>query len=251
MFLPYHWRNLSCIYRRYIGISWALFLRKPIGSSIILLALGRLSFFLSLTVDIIHFTMLSPVSYVLFLLSMIRCCVTSSDLGTQDGELFSSFDAEEPNNPFHASESLDRTDNREFPEIGLIQSIDQCQYNSNEKFRKMRSKREACPSLHQPFRDNGRSGAEAPSPLPQIVPAAGEYPATVNSVQSPNPDDSLCPPTARYPVCADPVAFPIAPDTLFIHDLSRMQLKYCRACTYIINPSLLLYTGRREILVRC
>lgn len=195
--------------------------------------------------------MLSPISNLLFLLSMIRYCVTSSDLDIQVGELFTSFDAE-PNSLFPASESPDRTDTTVFSELGLIQSIDQCRYNSNQKSRKMRFKRgETCPSLRQPFRDNGRSGAEAPSHLPQIVPVTGDNPVPENSVRQPNPDDNLCPPAARYPVCADPVAFPIAPDTLFLHDVSRMQLKYCRACTYIINLSLPLYTGRRQILMRC
>lgn len=194
--------------------------------------------------------MLSPIRYLLFLLSMIRYCVTSSDLDIQVGELFPSFDAE-PNNLLPASESPDRTDTIVFSEVGLIQSIDQCQYNSNQKSRKMRFKRgTGCPSLRQPFRDNGRSGTEAPSYLPQIVPTAGDTPAPEDSVRQPNPDDNLCPPATRYPVCADPAAFPIAPDILFHHDVSRMQLKYCRACTYIINLSLPLYTGRRQILVR-
>lgn len=195
--------------------------------------------------------MLSPICHLLFLLSMIRYCVTSSDLDIQVGELFPSFDAE-PNSLFPASESPDRTDTRLFSEVGLIQSIDQCRYNSNQKSRKMRFKRgESCPPLRQPFRDNGRSGTEAPSQLPQIVPVAGDDPAPENSVRQPNPDDNLCPPAARYPVCADPLAFPIAPDTIFFHDASRMQLKYCRTCTYIINLSLPVYTGRRQILVRC
>lgn len=198
--------------------------------------------------------MLSPIWYLLLLLSMIRCCVTSSDLDIQIGELFPSFDAE-PNNLFPVSESPGQTDTRVFSEVGVIQSIDQCRYNSNQKSRKMRFKREEggpC-KFYQPFRDNGRSGTEAPSHLPQIVPVAGDNPAPENSVRQPNPDDNLCPPAARYPVCADPVAFPIAPDALFLHDVSRMQLKYCRACTYIINLSLPLYTGRKEteqILVR-
>lgn len=201
--------------------------------------LGQLSFFLSSTLDIVHPTMFSPVWYLLSLLSMIRCCVASSDLGIQDGELFPSFDAE-LNNLFYASESPDRADTREFSEVGPIQSIDQCRYNSNQKSRKMRSKRgEACPTFRQPFRDRGRSGTEVPSPLLQIVPVNS---APEKSVQQPNPDDNLCPPAARYPVCADPAAFPIAPDTLFLHDVSRMQLKYCRTCTYITNPSLPLYT---------
>lgn len=195
--------------------------------------------------------MLSPVYYLLFLLSMIRCCVTSSDLDIQVGELLPSFDAE-PNNLFLPSDSPDQTDTRVFSEVGLTQSIDQCRYNFNQKSRKMRFKRgEVCPYPRQPFKDNGRSGTEAPSHLPQIVPVAGENPATESSVRQPNPDDNLCPPVARYPVCADPTAFPIAPDSLFRHDASRMQLKYCRTCTYIINLSLPLYTERRQILVRC
>lgn len=187
--------------------------------------------------------MLSPICYLIFLLSMIRCCVTSSDLDIQIGEPFPSFDAE-PNNLFPASESPGQTDTRVFSEVGQIQSIDQCRYNSNRKSRKMRFKRkegEAC-LPHQPFRDNGRSGTKAPSQLPQIVPVAGENPAPENSVPQPNPDDNLCPPAARYPVCADPAAFPIAPNALFLHDVSRMQLKYCRTCTYIINLSLSLYS---------
>lgn len=194
--------------------------------------------------------MLSPIWYLLFLLPMIRCCVTSSNLDIQIGEPFPSFDAE-PNNLFPASESADQTETRMLSDLGFIQNINPCRYNSNQKSRKMRFKRgegEACTS-HQTFRDNGRSGTEAPSHLPQIVPVAGDNPAPENSVQQPNPDDNLCPPAARYPVCADPVAFPIAPDTLFLHDVSRMQLKYCRACTYIINPSLPLYTERRQTLV--
>lgn len=195
--------------------------------------------------------MLSPVWYILFLLSMIRCCVSNSDLGIQVGEPFPSFDAE-PNNLVDASEPPDQTDTREFSEVGLIQSIDQCRYSFNQKPRKLRSRRgEACPSLRQPFRDNGRGGTEAPIQLPQIVPAAGENPASLNSVKQPNPDDNLCPPAAPYPVCADPAAFPIAPDALFLHDLSRMQLKYCRACTYTINPRLPLHrkeTGLGEML---
>lgn len=191
--------------------------------------------------------MLSPVCYLLFLLSMIRCCVTISDLDIQVGELLPSFDAE-PNNLFLPLDSPDQTDTRMFSEVGLAQSIDQCRDNSNQKSRKMRFKREgACPYPRQPFKENGRSGTEAPSHLPQIVPAAGDNPATESSIRLPNPDDNLCPPMARYPVCADPAAFPIAPDTLFLHDVSRMQLKYCRACTYIINLSLPLYTERRQM----
>ena len=165
------WRNSSRIHARYIGISWALFLRKPIDSSIT-------SFFLSLTLDIVHPTMLTPNRYLILLQSMIRCCITSSDLDIQIGELFPSFDAE-PNNLFPVSESPGQTDTRLFSEVGVIQSIDQCRYNSNQKSRKMRFKREeaeAC-KFYQPFRDNGRSGTEAPSHLPQIVPVAGDNPA--------------------------------------------------------------------------
>lgn len=210
--------------------------------------LGRLSFFLSLTLPIVQPNMLSPVCYLLFLLSIIRRCITSSDLEIQVGELLPIFDAE-PNNLSLPSWSPDQADTRVFSEVGPTQSIDQCRYNSNQKSRKMRFKRgEVCPYPRQPVKDNGRSGTEVPS---QIVPVAGDNPATENSVRKPKPDDNLCPHVARYPVCADPAAFPIASDTLFLHDVSRMQLKYCRTCTYIINLSLPLFTARRQILVRC
>lgn len=189
--------------------------------------------------------MLSPVWYLLFLLSIIRCSVASSDLGIQVGELLPSLDAD-PNNLFLASESPDETDTRESSELPLIQSNPQCGYNSNKKSRKMRSKRgEVCLPLRQPVRDNGRSGTEEPSHLPQVEPPAGGAPASVFSVLQPKQDDNLCPPAARYSVCADPVAFPIAPDALFRHGPPGVQLKYCRACTSTFNPSLPLYMRRR------
>lgn len=159
--------------------------------------------------------MLSPVWYLIFLLLMIRCYVASSDLGFQIGEPFPGFYAEQ-NNLVDASESADRTDTTEFLEAGLIQSVDQCGDNSNPESRKMRSKRqEACSSRRRPSRDNGRSETEAPSNSPQIVPVAGDNPAS-KSAQQPNEDANLCPLSAPYPVCADPLVFPIVPDTLFL-----------------------------------
>lgn len=182
--------------------------------------------------------MLSPVCYPLFLLSMIRCCVAISDLGIQVGEPLPTLDAE-PNNLFLASESPDGTNFRTPSKLPLIQSNDQCRYNTNQKSRKMRSKRgEVCSPGGQPVGDNGQSGADKPSPLPQIEPPADGTPDPVLPVLQPHPNDDLCPPEARYPVCADPAAFPITHDALFQYQLSRMQLKYCRACTYTINPSL-------------
>lgn len=192
--------------------------------------------------------MLSPVWHLIFLLSIIRCCVASLDFGIQVGELLPSLNAE-PNNLFLPSESAGGTDTRESSELSLTQSNDQCRYNTNQKSRKMRSKRgEFCSPLREPFKDNGRSRIEQPS---QVVPPASETPASINSIQQPHTDDNLCPPAARYPVCADPLAFPITPNALFHHDPSRMQLQYCRTCTYTINPSLQLYIRRRQILVRC
>lgn len=195
--------------------------------------------------------MLSPVWHLLFLLSVIKYCVAILDLGIQDSELLPSPNIE-PNNLVLALESPDGTDTRESSEPPLIQSNDQCRYNANQESRKIRSKRgEFCSSLRQPVRDNGRNGREEPPYLPQIVPQAGKTPASEKSDQ-PNPDDNLCPPTARYPVCADPVVFPIAPDALFRQhelDISRMQLKYCRACTFFIKLSSPLYLRRRQILV--
>lgn len=186
--------------------------------------------------------MLSPVCYPLFLLSIIRCCVASSDLGIQVGEPLPALDAE-PNNLFLASESPDGTNTRKSSELPLIQSNNQCRFNANQKSRRMRSKRgEVCLPNGQSVGNNGRSGTEEPS--------ADETPPVL-PVLKPRPDDSLCPPSARYPVCADPVAFPISPDALFQYQLSRMQLKYCRACRYTINPSLPIYIKRRQILLRC
>lgn len=174
--------------------------------------------------------MLSSVWPLLVLLSIISCCVADSDFGIQSGELLPSLDAE-PNTFLLNSESPTGTDIKESSELTLAQSNDQCRYNTNQKPRKMRFKRgDACSPSHVPVRDNGWSGTGEPSSLPSIVPLAGEVPVTVDAVQQPHPDDNICPPAARYPVCADPVTFPITPDALFHHDLSRMQLKYCRAC---------------------
>lgn len=192
--------------------------------------------------------MLSPVCYPLFLLSIISCCVASSDLGIQFGEPLPTLDAE-PNNLFLASEPPDGTNTRKSSKLPLIQINDQCRYYTNQKYRKMRSKRgDVCSPRGQSVGENGQSGTDRPS---QIEPPADGTPDPVLPVLQPHPNDDLCPPEARYPVCADPVAFPITPDALFQYQLSRMQLKYCRACTYTTNPSLPIYIKRRQILVRC
>lgn len=187
--------------------------------------------------------MLSPVCYPLFLLSIIGCSVAISDLGIQVGEPLPTLDAE-PNNFSLASESPDGTNTRKSSGLPLIQSNDQCRHNANQKSRKMRSKRrEVCSPNGESDIDNGQSGTDEPP--------ADRTPPSVSPVLQPYQDHNLCPPVARYPVCADPAAFPITPDALFQYQLSLMQIKYCRASKYTINPSLPIYIKRRQILMRC